>query len=645
MTGPAAPATTPDLVGSIEVVDREPGDPDLAIGATGLLGVFNRAGVLAAADVHVAQRLGVLGAEPDETVGLAAALAVRAARSGSVCVDLRDVTQLAPEMPWPEAAAWVARVRASVLAESTGPLRWEYDRLYLTRYCQEEEQVRADLVARSAQEPPEVDEQRLAAGLERLFTLPADGDPARTVGVTDQRDAARAVVSGWTTVLGGGPGTGKTTTVARVLSLLLDQPRPRRGTAGVEGPPLRVALAAPTGKAAARLQEAVNIEAARFGPADQHGLERIEAVTVHRLLGSVPGRSQRFRHDRQHRLPYDVVVVDETSMVSLTLMARLLAAVRPDCRLVLLGDPDQLSSVDAGAVLADLVDGLPALEGRPRDPRPAGPGTPTTTPPSVVLLRHPFRFGSAIAALAEAVRDGRADRALDLITEHPDELRLVADGRDPLVRGPVVDAALSVVAAARRGDAGAALEHLQSHRLLCAHRSGPRGVTEWEARVERWAAESGVLVQPGRWYLGRPVLITMNDYALGLYNGDSGVTIWDRGSGGLRVAFPSSTGWRTFAPRRLASVQTTHALTVHRSQGSQFGHVTFVLPEADSPLATRELVYTALTRARTGVTLVGSALELRSAVERPVTRASGLRQRLRDRRAESDGGISSGDAP
>ena len=173
--------------------------------------------------------------------------------------------------------------------------------------------------------------------------------------------------------------------------------------------------------------------------------------------------------------------------------------------------------------------------------------------------------------------------------------------------------------------------HLLQHRLLCAHRTGPRGVSDWEARVERWAAESGVIVQPGRWYLGRPVLVTMNDYALGLYNGDSGVTIAD-GDGGLRVAFPSASGWRTFAPRRLAAVQTTHALTVHRSQGSQFGHVTFVLPEADSPLATRELLYTALTRARNGVTLVGTPEELRSAVERPVTRASGLRQRLRDRR-------------
>lgn len=624
---------TEPAVATPEVVDREPGDPDLAVGATGLLGELNRAGVLTVADVHVADRLAVLGAEPDEAVRLAAALAVRAARSGSVCVDLAEVPQLAPGMPWPDHDTWVRRVTGSVLLDESGPLRWEYDRLYLTRYRQEEEQVRDDLVDRARQVPPPVDTERLAAGLDRLFAVPAGQDPASALGVADQRAAARAVVHGWTTVLGGGPGTGKTTTVARVLSLLLDQPSPGGSDHSPAGPPLRVALAAPTGKAAARLQEAVNAEAARFDPADRHGLDRIEAVTVHRLLGSRPGRSQRFRHDRHHRLPYDVVVVDETSMVSLTLMARLLEAVRRDCRLVLLGDPDQLSSVDAGAVLGDLVDGLPDLAA---GDAPAAGSSPapiegTTTPPAVVLLRHPFRFGSAIAALAEAVRDGDADRALELLLDAAGPLRLVADVRDPLVRTPVVQAALGVVAAARQGDAGTALEHLLSHRLLCAHRSGPRGVSDWEARVERWVAESGVSVSPGRWYVGRPVLVTTNDYTLGLYNGDSGVTIADA-DGGLRVAFPAPQGWRTFAPRRLASVQTTHALTVHRSQGSQFGHVTFVLPEQDSPLATRELLYTALTRARAGVTLVGSVDELRAAVQRPVTRASGLRERLRDRR-------------
>ncbi len=638
----AAPDAGWSMADSTEGQTDDPFDVRIALDAGGLLRDFNAAGVLTAADVHVATRLGELGGEADEAVLLAVSLAVRGVRNGSVCVDLdllrRQWTALEPTLPWPEPVAWSAAVEQSSLVGEGRPLRFEYGLLYLDRYRRQEEQVRRDLLARDSQPPPAVDGTALALGLDRLFPG-ADAE--------QQRAAALAAATQWTTVLGGGPGTGKTTTVARLISLLMTQP----------GPPLRVAMAAPTGKAAARLQAAVQHEATTFPAQDRHDLPTLTASTLHRLLGWLPGRGTRFRHNRDNRLPFDLVVVDETSMVSLTMMARLLEAVRPDARLLLVGDPDQLASVEAGAVLADLVAGLTA-----RDDAAAGTasigtasigkasigkgsigtGSIGTVPDgngpvdapgpvrsSVVLLRKTWRFGGDIADLAAAVRDGNADAALQVLGRGGDSVRLVPAG-EPGIRRDVLEAATTVRAAAIAGDARAALQRLDTHRLLCAHRSGPRGVHEWTRRIEDWLADVDRDVADGEWYAGRPVLITANDYALGLFNGDTGVAVRDS-TDGLRVMFGGEREVTGYAPRRLAEVQTVHAMTVHRSQGSQFHGVTFVLPEVDSPLSTRELLYTALTRAEATVRLVGSEAEVRAAISRPAARASGLRLRLAQR--------------
>ncbi len=591
----------------------DPFDVRIALDAVGLLGAFNTAGVLTAADVHVATRLGELGGEADQAVLLAVALAVRGVRSGSVCVDLdllrQQWTALEPTLPWPESVGWSTAVEQSPLVGQGRPLRFEYGLLYLDRYRRQEEQVRRDLLARDSQPPPAIDRSALALGLDRLFP----GTDAE-----QQRAAALAAATQWTTVLGGGPGTGKTTTVARLISLLMTQP----------GPPLRVAMAAPTGKAAARLQAAVQHEATTFQAQDRHDLPTLTASTLHRLLGWLPGRGTRFRHNRDNRLPFDLVVVDETSMVSLTMMARLLEAVRPDARLLLVGDPDQLASVEAGAVLADLVAGLTA-----RDDSAAGPATTGAARRSVVLLRKTWRFGGDIADLAAAVRDGNADAAAEVLGRGGESVRLVPTD-EPGIRRDVLDAATAVRAAAIAGDARTALQRLDTHRLLCAHRSGPRGVQEWTRRIEDWLADVDQEVAEGEWYAGRPVLITANDYALGLFNGDTGVAVRDSVDG-LRVMFGGEREMTGYAPRRLADVQTVHAMTVHRSQGSQFHGVTFVLPEVDSPLSTRELLYTALTRAEATVRLVGSEAEVRAAISRPAARASGLRLRLTERGAAS----------
>ena len=486
-------------------------------------------------------------------------------------------------------------MRSSPLTGQGRPLRVEFGLLYLDRYHRHEVAVHADLLARELSDPPEVDEARLTAALHRLFPAAA-GDPG------DQRAAAaRLSATRWTAVIGGGPGTGKTTTVARVLALLLDQPGVRP----------RVALAAPTGKAATRLQEAVRGVARELEPRDRHDLPTITASTLHRLLGWKPGNRTRFRHDRRNRLPFDVVVVDETSMVSLTLMARLLEALRPDARLILLGDPDQLASVEAGAVLADLVGGLRAR----RDP-------------PVAILRRTYRFGGAIAELADAIRDGRADDALAVIARGDPAVEIVPD--PAAARADVIAGARAITAAAETGDGAEALRRVDRHRLLCAHRTGPLGVQEWSRQIQRWLTAADVVdPRAGEWYVGQPLLVTENDYALGLFNGDVGVVVAD--PTGVRAVFAAADGeFRSFAPRRLGAVQTVHAMTVHRGQGSQFDAVTLVLPEADSPLSTRELLYTAVTRARERVRLVGTPDQVRAAIDRPAARASGLRQRLRD---------------
>jgi exodeoxyribonuclease V alpha subunit len=563
-----------------------------SICADGLLRTFGDAGVFEPADVHVAQRLTALAGDADERLALAIALLVRALRGGSVCVDLRTVAAQVgiADLPWPDADDWMAAVRASPLLGSPPVLRLFGDLLYLDRYWLEEEQVCADLLAlsvtRSSVELP---------GYERLF-------PA---GYGEQRAAAELALSQAVTVLTGGPGTGKTTTVARLLALLVEQAE----LAGAPRP--RIALAAPTGKAAARLAEAVAAGVERLGAADRARLTGLRATTLHRLLGSRPDTSVRFKHNRGNRLPHDVIVVDETSMVSLTMMARLLEAVRPDTRLILVGDPNQLTSVEAGAVLADLVEGLAARD----DVR-------------VAALRTPHRFGESIGALAEAIRTGDADRVVQLLGAGGSHIEWVDSDRPAdRLREVLIPHALRLREAATLGAAEVALTTLDEHRLLCAHRRGPFGAAYWNTQVQRWIAEETGQPAWSEWYAGRPLLVTANDYGLRVYNGDTGVTVV--GADGLRAVIAGATGPLDFAISRLGDVETMHAMTIHKSQGSQAEEVTVLLPPEDSQLLTRELFYTAVTRAKVKVRVVGPEPSVRAAIERRAARASGLAQRLR----------------
>ena len=615
--------------------------PTSALRAAGLLREFNDAGMLSAADVHVAQRLGVLGGEADEAVLLAVALVVRSTRHGSVVVDLttaRDTTvadddetieSAEVDLAWPD-MTWTARCAASSLVGAGGPLRMDGDRLWLTRYWEQEQQVADQLLARSATSPDDLALDVLAQGMRRLFGNGAD---------EDQRTAAAVCALSWVSVLAGGPGTGKTTTVARVLALLREQ-----------DPACRIALAAPTGKAAARLEEAVRSSTAHLSPVDREQLGDLRAVTLHRLLGWRPGARSRFRHDATNRLPYEVVVVDESSMVSLTMMARLLEALRPTTRLMLVGDPDQLASVEAGAVLGDLVDRttlgrrtpsfaatlravLPGLDVVECTPSPAA-----TMRDGVSALHTNHRTDvPEIAELAAHVQAGRADRVLELLASGAAHVELVEVEDDARlteaqlagVRADVVASGAALHAAAVRGDGPAAVGALDAHRLLCAHRRGPRGIAHWSALATGWLAEQHPAAPrgDGHW-VGEPLLVTSNDYEVGLYNGDTGVVVDDQ-HGGLVAVFGRGGEPVRVPVARLGDVRTLHALTVHRSQGSQFAAVTVVLPPATSALGTRETIYTAVSRATHHVRLIGSATALTAAISRPAARATGLRERLR----------------
>jgi exodeoxyribonuclease V alpha subunit len=619
----------------------------LGLPPDGLLAQFNQAGVLVAADVHVALMLGRLGRDGDELVALAAALAVRAPRVGHVLADLATVRETATSgaedeadlaaLPWPAVELWAEHV-ASSRAVSVGdegpddrPLRLVGTGLYLDRYWRDEVSVAHDLIARSTVEPFSAEEALLYDGLERLF-------PDDTGGL--QRRAAEIAVRRHFSVIAGGPGTGKTTTVARLLALLDEQ------AAISGGSPLMVALAAPTGKAAARMAEAVHAEGRKLDvdEAVRARLLTLGASTVHRLLGRHPASANRFRHNRDNRLPHDVVIVDETSMMSLPLMARLLEAVREDARLVLLGDQEQLASVEAGAVLGDIVGpaaaGLPAASGT----SPVGTSPVGTSPVGecITVLRTNHRFRGALAELASAVRAGNEDAVLEALSERtavpagaeapsitrwlPVDVAIADEASLEPVREAVSTSGRLLAEAARHGDGPGALDALGKLRLLCAHRAGPTGASTWNVHVEQWLSD-GRASSEGGWYAGRPVILTQNDYSLGLFNGDTGVVI-ERPGGGLTVAFRRGGEAVTVSPSRLAAVETAFAMTAHRAQGSEFDQVIVLLPAASSRILTRELLYTAVTRAKRSVVLVGTEESVRAAVSRPIARASGLTARL-----------------
>ncbi|HXW38778.1 MAG TPA: exodeoxyribonuclease V subunit alpha, partial [Acidimicrobiales bacterium] len=618
---------------------------------------YVRAGLFDEYEVHLVASVARLAPDLDDGVGLALALAARAARVGHVCTGLRpealpvvtaDGEEPATEaLSWPAAKEWERRLRSSTLvAEAIDadlvprrPLVWDLGRLYLRRLWRDEIRV-AEEIRRRCVDPPSA--QRTVEGLlDRLFgarTLgapsPEAGTGADPVSTADdrQRLAVRRGLFEPVSIIAGGPGTGKTHTVARLLAAasLMSAGEGRRPT---------VALAAPTGKAANRMSEAVAVAVAGLraaGVLDDEtatALAATPAVTLHRLLGA---RGEgTFRHDRRDPLPHDLVIVDETSMVSLPLLADLMTALRPEARLVLVGDPSQLTSIEAGTVMSDLV-GPSGGEDRTGGRATTGgtwPGTdgrPLRGRVTLLDRVHRYHTESGIAALASAVRQGHPDEAVEGLAAGGDVRWVRPDDPAGLeaVRAEVVTDGLAMVAAARAADAEGALELSARTKVLCAVRRGPMGSAAWTEQVR-----SGVLGQTvapvrgrGRWYPGRPVMVTANDPINRLLNGDVGVVV--NGNGQLQVALREGEGVRRLGLAQLEQFDEWWAMTIHKSQGSEFVHAVVVLPDAASPILSRELLYTGVTRARERLTVIASEGALRAAVERPVSRASGLAERL-----------------
>ncbi|BEH10484.1 MULTISPECIES: exodeoxyribonuclease V subunit alpha [Geobacter] len=562
----------------------------------------------------------------------------RAAMHASAAVGAGHVCLHLDEAFGSNGAALAATLRALPVVGPPGgrtPLILdERSRLYLYRYWNYEYLVAEFIKQKSAKLRP-VSLPLLRAGIDRIFG--PKGDDA----VDWQRVAAAAAVRSGFCVISGGPGTGKTSTVVSILALLLEQ-------AGEEG--TGIALAAPTGKAAARLGDSIRDARQRLAAVTPVA-ERIpgQVSTIHRLLGVIPG-SVRFRHNRHNPLPHRVVVVDEASMVPLPLMARLMEALAPSARLILLGDRDQLASVEAGAVLGDICDTGRAhrfsapfrefirdaageeIEGEAGGEGNGQPGTPAD---SLVILRRNYRFGaaSAIGAASAAVNEGDGDRLMALVSGEGMDGGVALRPVPPAERlaGALAE---SVVAGygeyLRQTDPEQALICFDRFRVLGAVRQGEYGVQGLNRAIERVLARQGLIDADRVWYPGRPVMVTVNDYGLGLFNGDIGLVVADPAfSGGLAVCFPAPGGGvRRLSPARLPAHETVFAMTVHKSQGSEFDRILLVLPPFDSPVLTRELVYTGLTRARTGAVIWADEEILRSAAARRSERRSGLREAL-----------------
>jgi exodeoxyribonuclease V alpha subunit len=538
---------------------------------------------------------------------------------------------------------WLALLRRSSVVGRPGEFRPlildDHGRLYLYRYWDYETRLADDLLARAV-DIEHVDEALLMAGLARYFPDPRDAG---------QKHAAAMAVLRRLCVISGGPGTGKTTTVVKILALIAEQARGGR---------LSIALAAPTGKAAARVQDAVRgaLDRLRLEP-DVRAAMPDEAYTLHRLLGARPD-SVYYRYNRANPLPLDVLVVDEASMADLALAAKLLDALPPQARLILLGDKDQLASVEAGAVLGDIcaqsgitdefARRLAAITDKPAASAPLSPrergrgegdGAPLSN--SIAILTRSYRFGagSGIGTLARLVNEGLGGEALDLLREgsHSDIAWRTIGPRE-------LGAALSAYAvehlrayadAVRFGEPPHEIfARFSAFRVLCAHRTGLFGVAAVNRIIEDALDDARLIDLREPWYPGRPVMIARNDYNLRLFNGDIGITLPDPDAEGrLKVCFrggesASGAGVRWIAPTRLPEHETVYAMTIHKSQGSEFGRVLMILPSETSPILTRELVYTGVTRALEHVEIWGTEATFAEAVERRLVRASALRDRL-----------------
>lgn len=555
------------------------------------------------------------GGEPGDHFRLVVSLASSAVGKGSSCLNLADIagkTLVADnrEFLLPGFDDLMELLKSTSVVSFAGgdrrPLVLDAaGRLYLYRYWHYESELARILLRKASVSAGDIDEARLHESLFRLFPGDTDLEGDR------QKKAADVAFRRRFSVISGGPGTGKTSTVVRILALLMEQPAEKK----------RIALVAPTGKAAARLN--VSIRTLRSSlSCSEEVREAIpdDVVTIQRLLGT-DSRSSRFYHSAENPLPYDTVIVDEASMVSLPLMFSLVSAMRYDTRLILLGDKDQLASVEAGAVFSDICNA-------------AGENLTSILSRCITRLERNFRFNDfeGIARLGRLVVSGRDRDAFDELKKgslpgiswHPvpakSELRR-------FLAPKVIEGYRSFLEAPTPGEAIGRFNHF---RVLCALRDGTYGVSGINRETESILHEAGFIDPSSGCYTGCPLLVTANDYALRLFNGDCGILLPDPENGGeIRAFFSVKDGnIRSVPPERLPQHETAFAMTVHKSQGSEFDRVILILPPADNEMLTRELLYTGLTRARYSVELIAEETVFCAAARKRTDRKSGLKEMM-----------------
>lgn len=606
--------------------------------------ILYHAGIIREIDFHFARFISGLCPYDDPDIFMGAALVSNAAGNGDIYLDLAlsagkplgEGLGAASRLRCPQLNAWTEKLYASPVVGSPGELRPlildKKNRLYLYRYWDYERKL-ADLILKRAQEHIGViDESLLRNSLQRLFPEASDN------GIDWQKVAALAATLNKFCLISGGPGTGKTFTVAKILALLLEQAGNDR---------LEILLAAPTGKAAARLSESIRT-AKKTLNCRKDIVDAIpsESHTIHRLLKTIPG-SPYFIHNSENQLPGDVLVVDEASMIDLALMSKLLEAIPTTARLILIGDKDQLASVEAGSVLGDICDRnrvhgfserfckrLEKITGKEFNVGIEHDNLKNGLQDCIVVLKKSFRFteSSTIGKLSRSVNCGDVEKVLDVLKTSPIPISWIeTQGRKDLFQALAKKIIQGYAEYLETTDPQTALERFNRFKILCAVNIGPFGVNAVNMLAEKALSREGLIQPEQDWYMGRPVLITRNDYNLGLFNGDMGIALPapDSDNKDLYVYFPGSSGQlRRFLPQRLPEHATVFAMTVHKSQGSEFDDVLLILPEKDYPVLTRELIYTAITRARQNISIWGTEGVVRAAVSRKIERTSGLRDAL-----------------
>lgn len=635
------------------------------------LRAWTSAGWLRPLDLAFAQFLIRLDPQAPALLPLAGALLARLEGEGHTCIALEDLLG-APERfldwpapghamlatalgHWPHAAQWTETLAQSLCVQviqrnasdpangAETPLVLSAARLYLRRYWRDQQFIAEALRLRAQQRVADAaNPEALRPWLEQLF--PASDEPGDALPW--QKIACALALRSHFSIITGGPGTGKTYTAARFMALLM----------ATSSTPLRIVLAAPTGKAAVRIDESLR---SAVGTLPQLGripdmaaaFARLRpARTLHSLLGARPD-SRRFRHDAANPLELDVLVVDEASMIHQEMMAALLRALPPAARLILLGDQDQLASVEAGAVLAELCLGSGKYDAATchymqascgAAPQPGDNG-PSPLAANIIRLQRSHRFNAEIGALADAVHGGHPETAVRILQTArtgtlawqpaPAIHRILELAGSESAYGRVWQAAGQPPPKDQQQHGAwvkAILNDYAGFRILCALRQGPWGVTGINRAIEDYLQRQGILQSRSLWYAGRPTLVTRNDPNLGLSNGDIGIALPDPDKR-LRVYFPNSEDApRAILPSRLNHAESAWAMTVHKAQGSEFAHTVLILPSEDSPVLSRELLYTAITRARKCFTLVAPRERLENAIQRQTRRMSGLHAALYD---------------